>query len=85
MSIPSNWEQQLTAFGFVFQAIAIRLYPAIFATGFLERVLMCDHAQIDVPPPILTRNVLVKATGGLVATSGEINPSHELLIGILPT
>jgi hypothetical protein len=33
---------------------------------------MCDHAQMDVPPPILARNVLMKATGGLVATSGQI-------------
>ena len=65
-------EQQLTAFGFIFQAIAIRLYPAIFATDLLKRVPMCDHAQMDVPPPILARNVLMKATGGLVATSGEI-------------
>ena len=65
-------EQQLTAFGFIFQAIAIRLYPAIFATDLLKRVPMCDHAQMDVPPPILARNVLMKATGGLVATSGQI-------------
>jgi hypothetical protein len=65
-------EQPSTAFNLIFQAIAIGFYPALFAAGFLERVPVRDHAQMDMPPPILTRNVLVKATGGLVATSREI-------------
>jgi len=65
-------EQQLTAFCLIFQAIAIGFYPALFAAGFLERVPMSDHAEMDMPPPILARNILMKAMGCLISTNGEI-------------
>src|SRR4029078_6258574 len=68
----SSWEQQSTAFCLIFQAIAIGFYPALFTARFLERVPMRDHAKMDMPPPILARNILMKAMGCLIATSGEI-------------
>ena len=62
----------LAAFCLIFQAIAIGFYPALFAAGFLERVPMSDHAEMDMPPPILARNILMKAMGCLISTNGEI-------------
>jgi len=64
--------QQSTAFSLKFQAIAIGFYPALFAAGFLERVPMRDHAQMDMPPTILARNILMKAMECLIPTSGKV-------------
>ena len=33
---------------------------------------MRDHAQMDMPPPILARNILMKAMGCFIPTSGEV-------------
>ena len=62
--------KSLTAFSLILQTIAVWLYPPLFAAGFLERVTVCDHTQVNVPSPVIARHVLIMATDGLILTSG---------------
>ena len=65
-----GYRKSLTAFSLILQTIAVWLYPAIFAAGFLKSITVCDHTDVYVPSPVLARHVLIIATDGLMLASG---------------